>query len=147
MDITLKKELPETHKRGILKTHQIVQDRGLTFSESQLATQLTLDVAVSETPIKTLKAMNDVITSLKEKGFNNVDMGVIVNSLVALLELIEPVRIIDTAAEITQEIDKAGIDKVDTRSFLQVYSEKINKRLESLTMKELDIENLEHLDA
>lgn len=146
MDITLGKKLPESHIEGITYTHKIVQDRELTFSESQLATQLVLDVSVSETPIKVLEAINKVMSDLKAE-FTPSDMDVIINSMTALVELKEPEKIIDTAAEITQGLEKAGIEKVDTRSFLQVYSEKINKRLESLTMKELDIENLENLDA
>lgn len=146
MDMTLGRELPETHKEGITQTHKIVQDRDLTFSESQLATQLVLDVAISETPLKVLEAMNKTISSLKDE-FTPADMEVIINSLNALVQLKSPERIIDAAAEITQKLDKAGIEKVDTRSFLQVYSEKINRRLESLTMKELDVENLDHLDA
>lgn len=84
MDITLGKELPETHKQGITQTHKIVQDRGLTFSESQLATQLVLDVSVSETPIKILEAINKVIADLKTE-FSQNDMEVVVNSVTALL--------------------------------------------------------------
>lgn len=146
MDIKLGRELPESHKEGITRTHKIVQDRDLTFSESQLATQLVLDVSVSETPLRLLEVINKMLKDLREELSQN-DVSVVLNSLSALSELKEPVRIIDAAAEITQELDRAGVEKVDTRSFLQVYSEKINRRLESLTMKELDIENLDHLDA
>jgi hypothetical protein len=90
------------------------------------------------------KIVYQILDILKERGFNFWDsQQALTLALGALNSGEQPVRSLDTAAELIRLFEDNKIDKVMARILCQVLAQKINDQINQLDLKKIELSPIE----
>ncbi|MDQ3816104.1 MAG: hypothetical protein M3362_00250 [Acidobacteriota bacterium] len=79
---------------------------------------------------------------LQDRDYSFWDAQMVTGLVLAATRAQEPIKALDTAAEIAQMIESAKVDKIYANAILQILAEKINAEINKTQMSKITIEEV-----